>query len=691
MSQRWKRSTSRLFTILSLLMNPLSVLRADDTPAGTLPDLVVEGRSEDLVGKASSAAQGDVGQQQLVNRPIQRTGEVLETVPGLVVTQHSGTGKANQYFLRGFNLDHGTDFAVSVDGVPMNLPTHAHGQGYLDLNFLLPELIDHIEYKKGPYYAEVGDFSSAGAADIHYVNKLERGFVKLGIGEDHFVRGFAADSFKIGNGNLLYGFDSQYDDGPWDRPERFKKFSGLMKYTIGDAARGGSLALNGYSADWHSNDQIPQRAVDQGLISRFGTLSPSDGGKSGRSGVTANYWDKNDHGRTEATAYVHSYWLNIWSDFEFFLNNPVNGDQFEQKDRRVVSGGSVAHTWTTSLVGEGMDNTVGIQVRNDQIPTLQLRKTENRNDLGTVRQDKVRETSGAIYFRNEVRWVEKFKSILGLREDEYNFSVHSNDSRNSGRASDNILSPKLTLVFGPWAMTEYYINGGYGFHSNDARGTTITVDPSTGAPLDKVSPLVRSKGAEAGIRTNIIPNLRSTLAFWALKLDSELLFLGDAGATAASRPSLRSGVEWTNFYKPLPWLELDGDVALSHAQFTDNDPSGKEIPGSVGRVIAAGATVDFPNGYFGSLRVRYFGDLPLIEDNSVRGKETTVFNAQAGVRATQRITVSLDVLNVFNNRGNDISYFYTSRLQGEPAGGVDDIHFHPIEPREVRVYTTVKF
>lgn len=685
----------RLAVAFSLGLTQTVIARADDVIAAGSDDdtplIVITGRSSNLVGKANSAAQGNVGQEELETRPILRTGEVMETVPGLIVTQHSGTGKANQYFLRGFNLDHGTDFSVSVDGVPMNLPTHGHGQGYLDLNFLMPELVDHIEYKKGPYYAEVGDFSSAGAAEIHYVDRLSHGLVKLGAGTDQFGRAFAADSYDVAGGSLLFGVDSQYDDGPWDTPEHYKKFSGLLKFTGGSKARGASVEVNGYSGEWNSTDQIPRRALDQGLIGRFGTLSPSDGGKSGRAGLTANYWDRDEHGKTEATAYVNYYRLNLYSDFEFFLNDPMNGDQFEQIDRRIVSGGQISHTWSTEALGDGMDNTVGVQVRNDQIPTVGLHHTEERNDLGTVRQDRVRESSGGAYLRNEVRWMPKFRSIAGLRADGYDFRVRSNIAANSGRAHDEILSPKLSLIFGPWAQTEYYLNGGYGFHSNDARGTTISVDPVAGTPVDRVSPLVRSKGAEVGLRTSIVPNLRSTLAFWILQLDSELLFTGDAGTTEPSRPTRRNGVEWTNFYKPLTWLEFDGDLALTHANFTDNDPVGKEIPGSIGQVVSAGVTVDFPEGPFGSFRVRHFGDLPLIEDNSVRGAQTTLCNLQAGYRFGNRITVALDVLNIFGAETSDINYFYTSRLNGEPAGGVDDVHFHPGEPRQYRLYTTVKF
>jgi hypothetical protein len=277
-----------------------------------------------------------------------------------------------------------------------------------------------------------------------------------------------------------------------------------------------------------------------------------------------------------------------------------------------------------------------------------------------------------------------------LREDVFVFDVNSDTAVNSGNKTASIFSPKLSLIFGPWANTEVYLNGGFGFHSNDARGTTITVDPKTGDPAQRVDPLVRTKGAEIGVRSTWIPGLNSTLAFWYLTLDSELLFVGDAGVTEPSRASRRYGVEWANFYKPLPWLTLDFDLSHSNAKFTEDDPAGDHIPGSIETVIATGARVDLPNGLFGSLRLRYFGPRPLIEDNSVRSKSTTLVNLEAGY-TYKRLRAQLDVLNLFDSKDHDIDYFYVSRLPGEPLDGVADVHFHPVEPRTVRFYLTYRF
>jgi hypothetical protein len=655
-----------------------------------LEPVLVTGRAADLIGSASSASQGQVGQTELETRPLLRPGEVLEVIPGMAVTQHSGTGKANQYFLRGFNLDHGTDFSTWIDGMPVNLPTHGHGQGYMDLNFLIPEIIDTVDFKKGPYYTEVGDFSSAGTSNIHLFNKLPQGLVKFGVGEDDFYRLVAVDSPRLGPGILLYALEGRYYDGPWDTPERLKKFSGVLKYTLDYGHTGFSLLAMGYASKWDAADQIPERAVVQGLISRLGAIDPSDGGKTSRYSLSGEWWRKWGNGTTRANAYVFYYKLNLFSNFTFFLDDPVNGDQFEQEDRRVVAGGHVSHTWSTDWLGKAMEHTLGLQVRHDAIPEVGLHKTRERTRLSTVRSDDVAETSLGLYYRQQTQWLSKLRTVLGLRGDVFFFDVESDNTLNSGSWTDGIVSPKLSLILGPWASTEVYLNGGFAFHSNDARGTTITVDPQTGDPAARVDPLVRSKGAEIGVRSTLIPGLHTTVAFWYLKLDSELLFVGDAGITEPSRPSQRYGVEWTNFYRVAPWLVLDADFAFTHAEFTDDDPAGKRIPGALATVIATGATLDLPYNLFGSLRLRYFGPRPLIEDNSVRSDASTVVNLELGYKYKQFLA-QLDVLNLFNSKDHDIDYFYPSRLPGEPAEGVADVHFHPMEPRTVRFYLTYRF
>jgi hypothetical protein len=429
--------------------------------------------------------------------------------------------------------------------------------------------------------------------------------------------------------------------------------------------------------------------VAQGLISRLGALDPSDGGETSRYSLSGEWWYKGQHGTTKANAYVIYYTLNLFSNFTFFLDDPVNGDQFEQEDERVVTGTNVSHTWSTDWFA-AMEHTIGVQVRYDAILDVGLHKTRERDRLRTVRDDQVNETSLGLYYQNTTQWFAKFRTVFGLRGDLFFFDVDSDTPLNSGTRADSIVSPKLSLIFGPWASTEIYLNGGFSFHSNDARGTTITVDPLTGDSAERVDPLVRSRGAEIGVRSTFIPGLHTTLAFWYLELDSELLFVGDAGITEPSRPSRRYGVEWTNFYRVLSWLSLEADVAFTHAEFSDDDPAGDRIPGAFERVISAAVTADLPYNFFSSLRLRHFGERPLIEDNSVRSGSNTGVNLAIGYRYKQFLA-QLDVLNLFDSEDHDIDYFYASRLPGEPAGGIEDIHFHPIEPRTVRFFLKYEF
>jgi outer membrane receptor protein involved in Fe transport len=654
------------------------------------PEVEVLGNYATGVGTSDAASEGQVTARRVETRPALRPGEVLEYIPGLIVTQHSGDGKANQYFLRGFNLDHGTDFAIDVMGMPVNMPTHGHGQGYADINFMIPELINTIDFRKGPYFAEVGDFGSAGAASIRYVNSLPHTFGEVSVGEDNYLRGVLAGSPDVAGGKLLYGVELMGTDGPWDNPENLKKFNALLRYTNGNEESGFGITLMGYKADWDSTDQIPRRAVEAGLINRFGAIDPSDGGESSRYSLSYDQHYDFGSGRAMIDVYAIKYKLNLWSNFTYFLDDPAQGDQFEQADDRTILGLHPRVHFFNKL--GGMENLlkVGLQARRDDIDSVGLYHTAARERLDTTREDQVTETSVGVYVEDALQVTPWLRAIAGARFDQYQFDVDSNLPENSGKVDDNIVSPKLSFVFGPWAKTEYFLNWGQGFHSNDARGTTITVDPSTGDPADRVDPLVKSRGAELGVRTEIIRGLESSLALWQLKMDSELLFVGDAGTTEPSRPSERYGVEWTNHYRANSWLLFDFDVSLSHARFTDDDPAGDYIPGAIEQAVSAGITIDSYGPWYGMLQYRYFGPRPLIEDNSVRSNSTSLTNMRIGYKIEQKWRVHLDVFNLFDSKDDDITYYYESQLQGEPAP-VEDIHFHPVEPRTFRVSLTGYF
>jgi hypothetical protein len=624
-------------------------------------------------------------------QPFARPGEALEVVPGLIVTQHSGEGKANQYFLRGFNLDHGTDLSIKVDGMPVNMPTHGHGQGYADINFMIPELIQSVNVRKGPYFADVGDFGSAGAVAIDYVNRLPKNILETTNGTFGYHRGLAAGSTAVGAGTLLAAVEGVKYNGPWDVPDNVRKLNGVLRYSQGTATDGFTLSAMAYSNGWNSTDQVAQRAIDQSIIGRFGTLDPTDGGVSSRFSLSSNWAQSSEYGQTKVNAFAINSSLRLYNNFTYFLDDPVNGDQFSQMDRRTVYGLNASHAFDVRVAGIETQTRVGLQTRGDDI-RVGLFKTFQRDALSTVREDSVREGNIGLWADTTARWTDWLRTTVGIREDYFAGRVLSDTPENSGNAQASMASPKAGIVLGPWYKTEFYGNAGYGLHSNDIRGATITVDPiDKVTPQDRVPLLVRSKGAEIGARTKAIEGLTSSLAVFVLDFDSELLFVGDAGTTEASRPSRRVGVEWTNKYKPVSWLTFDLDVAYTRARFTDFDLAGDRIPGAPAWIASGAITFGNETGWFGALKGRYFGPRPLVEDDSVRSQASLIFNARAGYRFDNGLKLQLDVLNLFNARTNQIEYYYLSRLPGEPIGGVADRHVHPAEPLAVRLTLAGRF
>jgi hypothetical protein len=671
-------------------------LNADVTVTGTrtfanLAD--VEHPEESLVGIAQAASQGAITARQLETRPLMREGEILETVPGVIVTQHSGEGKANQYFLRGFNLDHGTDFASTIAGMPVNMPTHAHGQGYSDLNFLMPELVTGVQFSKGPYYADQGDFATAGSSTINYANALDRTLAQVEGGGEGYVRAFVAASPRLGSGHLLAALEVAHNDGPWTHPDDYRKVNGVLRYSRGNTVNGLSITAMGYRGTWHSTDQVPDRALAANVLTRFDTIDPTDGGDTYRYSGTVD-WQRasaNGNASTRVTGYAGAYDLDLFSNFTFFLDDPQRGDQIEQADHRYITGGKVTHRRVARWRGRSVQNTVGVQVRNDDITNVALYHTQARARLETRSQAAVVETTAGAFVQNETEWSPWLRTSLGLRGDLSRFRVNALQAVNSGTVGDGLVSPKAGVILGPWARTELYLNAGSGFHSNDARGATLRRG-ADGHPVDPVTPLVRALGAEIGARTVVVPHLQSTVAIWTLHLASELVFSGDAGTTEPSRPSTRTGVEFANYYSPTKWLTVDADLSVSRARFSDVDPLGRSyVPEAVGTVVSGGVTLDNLRRVSGSVRWRYFGPRALLEDNSVRSQATSLVSLQAGYRVAKTVKVAADVFNLLNATASDIDYYYASRLPGEPLAGIDDIHTHPTLPRTARVSLIIGF
>lgn len=665
-------------------------------PAQLAP-VSVTGNYDNPVGSSDAASQGSVTSRLIENRPTLRPAEVLEFVPGVIVTQHSGDGKANQYFLRGFNLDHGTDFATFVDGMPVNMPTHAHGQGYSDLNWLIPELVSRIDYAKGPYDAAEGDFSSAGVARIRLFGKLPAGTASLTAGAHRYERALLAKSVSVGGGDLLYAIEAAHNDGPWDDAEKFHRLNGVLRYSFGDAGNRASITAMAYSAGWNATDQIPQRAVDQGRIGRFGAIDPTDGGRTARYSLSYASERRDDDGVLEISAYAVRSRLDLFSDFSYNLDapSPPNADQFEQAEQRRVVGAGIRRSFDGRLGGADSTSAVGMQLRHDRLDPVGLYRTIARERTSTTQEARVRQTSIGLHAENSTQWTPWLRSVVGLRVDAFRFDVTSSIAANSGVKNASLTSPKFGLIFGPWRQTEFFANYGDGFHSNDARGVTLRLAPTTGEPASASAPLVRSRGGEIGLRTEIVPGLQTSLALWQLELGSELVFSGDAGDTVASGASKRRGIELNNHHVAAPWLLLDADIAISRARFDeaqgDAPNTGRRIPGSVATVVSLGATVTEFDRWFGQFQIRHFGPRPLIEDDSQRSKATTLANLRVGRRLTKDLKLAFDVFNLFDRKASDIDYYYVSRLAGEPAAGIGDIHFHPVEPRSLRVTLTANF
>jgi outer membrane receptor protein involved in Fe transport len=666
------------------------------------------------VSNLNAASAGDVTQKELASQPLSRPAALLENVPGLIVTQHSGEGKANQYFLRAFNLDHGTDLATEVDDMPINMPTHAHGQGYTDLNFLIPELVSDLHFKKGPYYADEADFATAGAVRVDLLNEVPNS-ATVGFGQDGYRRGLLLGSTSLGGGTVLGAGDVYHNDGPFDNPDDYTRLNGMLRYHRGTATDFSTVTAMAYSGKWNSTDQIPAHAIDDGIVGRFGTLNPTDGGQTSRSSLSFNRVRRTDSDQVQFSAYVIRYKLDLWSTFTYYLRDPVNGDQVLQHDDRIVYGFKGSKTWFTSLWGMPTSNLLGVQARLDDIRDVSIDHTFQRQYLSTQQNTGVVESSGAVYFENSTRWLPTLSTVLGLRADEFDFDVKDKmvnpdgsctiDSDplgcNTANVRAGIFSPKLGITLGPWNRTAWFITVADGYHSNDARGVTRS-GQSSGA--SRVTPLTRATSAELGLASDWLPQWHTTLDIFLLKLKSELVFDGDAGVTKPSGSTTRAGIEWGNTYHITDWLHADFNAALSKARFDKNAapddlgcgaaaPShpcsgpisitGRYIPNSPTNVIDASLTAQHPSGWFGSVRARHLGESPLVEDDSARSPAYTTVDLQLGYQRPGKWLLAFDIFNLFDAKWSDIEYYYVSRLKAEVAPRPDFV-VHPGIPTTVR-------
>lgn len=648
-------------------------------PNHSLEQIEVRGLRQDTRASSTTASSGLVGNADLAQLALQRPGDVLATIPGMVVTQHSGSGKANQYFLRGFNLDHGTDFAVSLDGMPLNQRSHGHGQGYTDLNFVMPELLQQLSYQKGPYSAEAGDFSAAGSVQLA-VQNLTRDSLALTVGRFGYQRLLAKGDSRLGAGNLLAGLELQGYDGPWRNvDEDVHKHSALVRYSQPWSGGSFSVMLMSYQNRWYAADQVPLRAVQRGELSLFDTVDPSSGGDSRRHSVSVNF-KRND---VKASAYYLQQRLQLWSNFSYFLADQTNGDQFEQADDRAVWGGQVEKRleladWQLRL---------GLQAQHDYIDNVGLYNTKQRQRLSTVRADQIQQRSQAMYVALQRQWTERWLWQGSARLDAMQIDNRSDLAVNSGHASDQLPTLKTSLGYSLTDEWSLYSAWGQAFHSNDARGVLTQQDPSTGQPQAAVPLLVRTQGGEVGSRFyrqwQEQQGLNLSLALWQLRLDSELKYIGDAGSNEPSRSSTRHGIEFASFYWQDDW-QFDLQIAWSKARYDNQlNEEGSAVEGAVPLVVTTGVRYAPSDQWSMALQQRHIAGRRLDSLSQYQSRSSNSTNVQLAWHIEQWLW-QLELLNLFNSQDADMSYAYSSQLANETEAQ-QDIHLHPLEPRALRL------
>ena len=680
----------------------------------TVSEVVITGSRVNLIGSAETASQGSVTREEVELRPIARIGQLYETVPGLVVTVHSGEGKANQYLLRGFNLDHGTDFASYVDNMPVNRPTNTHGQGYSDQNFLIPQIVGGIDYTKGPYYPGIGDSGAVGSAHIRLMNDLPSqvsGTIGTFGDEDIFVGGthHFSDTDRV-----WAALDAAHVDGPWDPPGDFRKIDFATRYSHGDAANGFSLTGMYYQSVGRLLTDQPERAVQQGLIGRFGTLDPSDLSKSQRFSLSGAYGVTGDNWKFNVSAFAIRSTMTLWNDFTHLLDDPVNGDQEQQDEGRTTLGGQAVYTRSMMLGPVSNDTTVGVQLRYDDV-FLDRKHTLDRTPLNycmveqpsgpalpvaatdfNCQADTVQLLDIAPYLENTTRLTPWLRGIFGMREEYYWTSDHSQVSGFSGTSHQFLFQPKGSIVLGPFYKTELYLSAGRGFHSDDVRGVFGTV-PLEGFPgAAGATPLLApTTGEEIGLRTNIIPKLAIQFAAFREDFRSELRYDQDQGQDGASAPSRRQGVEISAEYRPLAWLELNTDLAFSRARYESdlsefglNGPYIANAPSFIG---SFGVLVDNLGPWFGGLQWRRLGAYPISDgDKLPEDPGYSEFNLDVGYKVDAKLKLQVSVFNLLGSKANASTFYYTARLPGEPLEGVNGLQVHPLEPRSAR-FTATRF
>jgi hypothetical protein len=629
-----------------------------------------------------------VNQIDLELRPTRSSQDILRIIPGLFTAQHAGGGKAEQIYLRGFDIDHGTDIRVSVDGMPVNMVSHAHGQGYADLHFLIPETIDNVDFNKGPYYSRQGDFCTAGYADFNTRNALKNSSIKLEGGSfDTYRAVWLIDllSNTERNQNLYVASELLFSNGPFESPQQFNRINLMGKY---HGAIGNNqiltATLSTFSSKWEASGQVPDRAVKSGRISRFGAIDDTEGGSTSRTNANLQLVKSMDNGDflKNQLYYVRNQ-FELYSNFTFFLNDPINGDQIKQVENRDIFGYKVAYNFEREVGNTSFITEIGMNLRYDKTQNSELSRVKKRSVfLSYAALGDIDELNAGLYIDEHWRLSEKFSINAGLRFDQFNFGyVNKLDSLFNHQVEyDNVVSPKLNFYYNPNSKVQVYLKTGVGFHSNDAR---VVV------PQNALQTLPRAFGADLGVFLKPMPRLLLNMALWGLDLEQEFVYVGDEAVVEPSGKTRRYGVDFSARYQLIDWLFLDVDMNYTVPR-SKEDPEGENfIPLAPTFSSIGGVTTKFSKGWNGSLRYRYIADRPANETNTVTALGYYVVDG--GITYTRRkFELGLSFENLFNIDWNEAQFDTESRLFDE-AEPVSELHYTPGTPFFVKGGVTFFF
>ena len=617
--------------------------------------------------------------------PVSSSQDILRTVPGLFIGQHAGGGKAEQLFLRGFDIDHGTDVAITVDGLPVNMVSHAHGQGYADLHFVIPETMDKVDFGKGPYYQNKGNFNTAGYVNFMTKNSLENSSIKLEAGQfDTFRMLGMFNVLKSNSQNAYVATEYVASDGPFESPQHFNRINIFGKYT-GYTPNNDKIGvtLSHFTSGWDASGQIPQRSVDNGTISRFGAIDDTEGGHTSRTNLLFNYNKNIDEKTTlKNSAYVSQYNFELYSNFTFFLENPIEGDQIRQKETRTLMGVQSDYKKEFSTATFSGNWQAGIGLRNDQSNDNELSKTANRKEtLEQVKFGAINETNLSGYFGATIN-TGKWTINPAVRTDYFNFQYQDNlqQQYQTQAASQAIVSPKLNILYTPSPEVQLFVKTGKGFHSNDTR---VVVTQQTRETLPA------AYGFDVGYVWKPSSNMFLSMAYWHLYLAQEFVYVGDAGIVEPSGKTTRQGIDLSYRYQPTSWLFWNIDANYTHARATEEPAAENFIPLAPDFTLTSGLNVIHKSGVYGGLQVRHLDDRPANEDNSIVAKGYTIADLNLGY-TYKNMRFGVQIQNILDSEWNETQFATTSQLQNEIAP-VEEIHFTPGTPFFLKTMVTYTF